>query len=302
MSDFSSTQSFSPASKFGAATFQTMCDTISNVLAASTAQFAANARAQASNATRISVEDNFATAASRGDKLAAIVDTLGSVLASDQVAGQPETIIRTTAFDMVAKRGDAARFQHEPALLNGSVVVPDGALPTDQESSAVIISWRTAGPLFAVADSSPDNRSGLRSPLLSVSFLDAAGAELDLRNLPHPFLLALSTSNGAMDNESASCSHWNASGWQSDGNVAHRSANVLQCEFHHLTSFAAFFGPTNDLSGDLFSVRWVVVLLIASQLTFSPWGGGHNLTYGADNNLLLIWKSHINECRVWVSG
>ena len=183
--------------------------------------------------------------------LTKVVDSLASTMAASLVHGEAETTLFTKTFAMAVKADLPANFEGRE-LAGGAVRVPTGALGGGTSSvAAKVVTWVDAGPLFHVKDQSPANQAGskMESSLLSVSFVDDAGAEMNVANLSDPFVVTLSTSSSA--NSMASCAHWNVSGraWVADGVLLSESTDNITCAFQHLTSFGGFMPPVRARHG-----------------------------------------------------
>ena len=213
-----------------------VAEVASNLLTASVNQFAAL------NATSEAVEER---ARRRSNMLTKVVDSLASTMAASLVHGEAETTLFTKTFAMAVKADLPANFEGRE-LAGGGVRVPTGALGGGTSSvAAKVVTWVDAGPLFHVKDQSPANQAGskMESSLLSVSFVDDAGAEMSVVNLSDPFVVTLSTSRGT--DGTASCAHWNvgSNGWVADGVLLNETADNMTCAFTHLTSFGGFMPP-----------------------------------------------------------
>ena len=213
-----------------------VAEVASNLLTASVNQFAAL------NATSEAVEER---ARRRSNMLTKVVDSLASTMAASLVHGEAETTLFTKTFAMAVKADLPANFEGRE-LAGGAVRVPTGALGGGTSSvAAKVVTWVDAGPLFHVKDQSPANQAGskMESSLLSVSFVDDAGAEMSVVNLSDPFVVTLSTSRGT--DGTASCAHWNvgSNGWVADGVLLNETADNMTCAFAHLTSFGGFMPP-----------------------------------------------------------
>ena len=211
-----------------------VAEVASNLLTASTNQWAAR------NVTSAAAEEQ---AQQRSSMLTNVVDSLASSLAAGLVAGEAEVSLATKTF-AVAVKVDAPSNLEGQELAGGAVRVPIGALGGGTSSvAAKVVMWVDAGPLFHVKDQSPANQAGskMESSLLSVSFVDDAGAEMNVANLSDPFVVTLSTNSSA----SWSCTHWNVSGraWVADGVLLNESTDNITCAFQHLTSFGGFMPP-----------------------------------------------------------
>ena len=215
-----------------------VAEVASNLLTASTNQFAAR------NVTSAAAEEQ---AQQRSSMLTNVVDSLASSLAAGLVAGEAEVSLATKTF-AVAVKVDAPSNLEGQELAGGAVRVPIGALGGGTSSvAAKVVTWADAGPLFHVKDQNPANQAGskMESSLLSVSFVDDVGAEMNVANLSDPFVVTLSTSSSA--NSMASCAHWNVSGtaWVADGVLLSESTDNITCAFQHLTSFGGFMPPVH---------------------------------------------------------
>ena len=84
------------------------------------------------------------------------------------------------------------------------------------------------------------------SPLLSVDFT-AGGTPVNVSALLSPFILTMKVRNANNINVSATCGYWNTSAlqWVTDGTLLATTDANITCAFPHLTSFAAFTGPSN---------------------------------------------------------
>lgn len=239
--------------------------TVSSVLLSSTRLFTATADA----GTNSTIADDAALSAAkdtkaqeRGKKLSDCVSSLALIVAADQVAGEAQQTFTTSTFVMSVKK-DAPSQMANTTIGSGNVKVPDGAFPAGTSAvAASVIEWQGAGPLFHATDQKPvGTESELRTPVLSVSFSDAADEPLSISGLANPFVFNLSAPNGNLSNESALCAHWNTASttWVTDGRLAARYDDIVTCEFHHLTDFGGFLGPlptTNTVSNPFDFAKW----------------------------------------------
>ena len=215
-----------------------VAEVASNLLTASTNQWAAR------NITSAAAEEQ---AQQRSSMVTNVVDSLASSLAAGLVAGEAEVSLATKTF-AVAVKVDAPSNLEGQELAGGAVRVPIGALGGGTSSvAAKVVVWADAGPLFHVKDQNPANQAGskMESSLLSVSFVDDAGAEMNVANLSDPFVVTLSTNSSA--NSMASCAHWNVRDrtWVADGVLLSESTDNITCAFQHLTSFGGFMPPVH---------------------------------------------------------
>ena len=220
-----------------------VAEVASNLLTASTNQFAAW------NVTSAAAEEQ---ARQRSSMLTNVVDSLASSLAASLIAGEAEVSLATKTFAMAVKV-DAPSNLEGQELAGGAVRVPIGALGDGASSVAArVVTWADAGPLFHVKDQSPANQAGskMESSLLSVSFVDDAGAEMNVANLSDPFVVTLST-NSSANSTASCCAHWNVSGraWVADGVLLSESTDNITCAFQHLTSFGGFMPPVRARHG-----------------------------------------------------
>ena len=214
---------------------------MSNLVVACASQFASSAKLDSSDARNAQESSVLMTE---------VIDSLSSTLVSDMLAGEAEKTMATDSFAMRVQVDTPDAFGGK-LIGGGKVHVPVGAFDSvghDRTLSAKVVEWADAGPLFYAAALPPagDNSSSLASPLLSVDFT-AGRTPVNVSGLLSPFILTLEVRNANNINVSATCGYWNTSAlqWVTDGKLLAATDTNITCAFPHLTSFAAFTGPSN---------------------------------------------------------